>query len=60
MFQQDLDNADMTVPGCAVERSQLILQRDDEEGKQPVKVLIRDIRDRDENISGEDNRWGRH
>lgn len=28
MFQQDLNDANVTVPGCTVERSQLILRRD--------------------------------
>lgn len=27
MVQQDLDDPDMTVPGCAVQRSQLVLWR---------------------------------
>lgn len=44
MFQQDLDNANMTIPGCTVERSQLILQRD-EKGERPVEVLVCGIRD---------------
>lgn len=27
MFQQDLNDANVTIPGCTVERSELILQR---------------------------------
>lgn len=29
VFQQDLNNANMTIPGCTVERSQLILGRNE-------------------------------
>lgn len=55
VFQQELNNADMAIPGSTVQRSQLILQGD-EEVKESFGKVLNHVRDRKEDTSREDNR----
>lgn len=59
MFQQDLNDSNVTISGCTVERSQLILQRDELQKRDTGTVIGKMLNDaRDRNEQRKDDRWG--